>query len=134
MGKLDDLCQRICGDVDGSVAVGVVDLSSGMMMGVYHNVPYFTQEYLDVVSASAVELFRGKLVTRVENLLSKQRGKETANTFKEIFINSDNVLHFMKIIEAKDAVVVMITKKTTNQGMGWSNLKMAVPEIREMLP
>lgn len=134
MGKLDDLCQRICGDVDGSVAVGVVDLPSGMMMGVYHNVPHFTQEYLDVVSASAVELFRGKLVTRVETLLSKQRGKETTNTFKEIFINSDHVLHFMKIIENKDAVVVMVTKKTTNQGMGWSNLKMAVPEIREVLP
>lgn len=134
MSKLDEVCQKVCAEVDGSIAIGVVDVSTGMMMGVHHSVPYFTQEYLDVVSASAVELFRGKIVSRVEQLLSKTRGKEIKNTFKEIFINSDNVYHFMKVVEGKEAVIVMVTKKTTNQGMGWSSLKMAVPEIRDLLP
>ncbi|MFN8577866.1 MAG: hypothetical protein U0354_13525 [Candidatus Sericytochromatia bacterium] len=134
MSKLSDVCQSVCQDVDGAVAVGVVDLSSGMMMGVYHTVPYFTQDYLDAVSAASVEMFRGKLVSRIEQLLSKQRGGEVKETFQEIFINSSHVYHFMKVIEEKNAVVIMVTKKTTNQGMGWSSLKMAIPDIKALLP
>lgn len=103
-------------------------------MGVHHNVPYFTQDYLDAVAAAAVDMFRGKTVSRIEQLLSKVRGSEVKNTFKEVFINSDNVFHFMKLIEGKDAVVVMVTKKTTNQGMGWSSLKMSLPDLKELLP
>lgn len=134
MSKLTDVCQAICSDVDGALAVGVVDLSSGMMMGVHHTVPYFTQDYLDAVAAAAVDMFRGRLVSRIEQLLSKQRGTEIKNTFQEMFINSTNVFHFMKVIEGKEAVVVMVTKKSTNQGMGWSSLKMALADIKVLLP
>lgn len=134
MSKLNSVCQQIVSDVDGAIAVGVVDVSSGMMMGVHHSVPYFTQDYLDAVAAAAVDMFRGRTVSRIEQLLSKVRGAEVKNTFKEVFINSDNVFHFMKLVEGKDAVVVMVTKKTTNQGMGWSSLKMALPDITALLP
>lgn len=134
MSKLSDVCQIICSDVDGALAVGVVDLSSGMMMAVHHTVPYFTQDYLDAVAAASVDMFRGRLVSRIEQLLSKQRGSEIKGTFQEMFINSTNVFHFMKVIEGKEAVVIMVTKKTTNQGMGWSSLKLALADIKALLP
>jgi len=116
------------------LAVGVVDLNTGMMMGVHHAVAYFTQAYLDAVSAAALEMFRGKNVRRVEELLSKHRGEEIKDSFEEVFISSPMVYHFMTIIKAKGAAVVMITKKTTNQGMVWASLRNGVGSIEATLP
>ena len=134
MSKLSEICESVVNDVGDAQAVGVVDLNTGMLMAVHHLVPYFTQSYLDAVAAAAVELFRGKMVRRVEQLLSKHRGKEVKDTFHEIFINSTMVFHFMIAIPEKSAVVVMVTKKTTNQGMGWASLRNVIGDIKGALP
>lgn len=120
MATTSDICRSTLEKVDDCLAVGVVDLNTGMLMGVHHTVPYFTQSYLDAVAAAAVEMFRGKNVRRVEELLSQQRGEVVKDSFEEIFISSPKVYHFMATIKDKGAVVVMITKKTVNQGFGWA--------------
>ena len=134
MSKLTELCKNIVEDVDDALACGIVDLNTGMLMGVHHIVPYFTQSYLDAVAAAAVEMFRGKMVRRVETLLTKHRGKEVKDTFKEVFISSTTVFHFMSTLDKKSAAVVLVTKKTTNQGMGWTSLRGALPKIENSLP
>ena len=134
MANLNEVCQNIVSDVQDAVACGVVDLNTGMMMGVHHTIPYFTQSYLDAVAAAAVEMMRGKTVRRVEQLISKHRGVETKEVFEEIFINSTNVFHFMALIRAKQSLVVLVTKKTTNQGMGWSSLRASMDDVIAALP
>ncbi len=129
MSRLNTVCQSVIEDVADSLACGVVDLNSGMILGVYHTVPYFTQVYLDAVAAAAVDMFRGKNVKRIEDLLTKTRGKPAKDSFEEIFISSPTVFHFMKTIKEKNAVVVLVTKKTTNQGMGWASLRRSITEI-----
>ncbi len=132
-GNLNALCQSIVEDVGDAMACGVVDLNSGLILGIYHNIPYFTQSYLDAVAAAAVDMFRGKNVKRIEDLLTKTRGKPAKDSFEEIFISSPNTFHFMKTIKEKGVVVVLITKKTTNQGMGWAGLRNSIPEITNAL-
>lgn len=134
MASVSEICESILGDVDDCLAVGVVDLSTGMMMGVHHTIPHFTQAYLDAVAAAAVELFRGKNVRRIEELLGEQRGEEIKDSFEEVFISSGKVFHFMTTIKEKGAVVVMVTKKSANQGMGWSALRNNVGNIIAALP
>lgn len=134
MANLNAVCEEILDDLGDGLACGVVDLNTGMLMGVHHVVSYFTQAYLDAVAAAAVDMFRGKNVRRVEQLLSKHRGRAIKDTFNEIFVNSSSVFHFMKLIEEKEAVVVLVTKKTTNQGMGWSCLRNALDDITAALP
>lgn len=65
MAKLDDVLRKVVSDVDGALGCAVVDLSSGLLLGVAHNVPYFTSSYLEAVAAAAVDLFRGKNVRAV---------------------------------------------------------------------
>jgi hypothetical protein len=125
MGKLDEMCQQIVTEVDGAIACGIVDLETGMMMGVFHNVPYFTQDYLDAVAAASVDMFRGRNVSRIEQLIAKQRGTTPEHAFQEVF---------MSVIEGKNSLVVMVTKKSTNQGMGWSALRMGIGDIAPLLP
>lgn len=134
MATTDDVCKKVLESVDDALAVGVVDLNTGMLMGVHHSVPHFTQSYLDAVAAAAVEMFRGKNVRRVEELLSTQRGEPMKDCFEEIFISSPRVFHFMITLEDKSAIVVMVTKKSSNQGMGWAALRGSRAEIEETLP
>lgn len=134
MASVTDICKDVVEGVDGALAVGVVDLSTGMIMGVHHTVPHFTQSYLDTVAAAAVDMFRGKGVKQVEKLLGEQRGEDITNAFEEVFISSPNVFHFMVVLKEKGAVVVMVTKKSTNQGMGWSAVKNNIPALVESLP
>ncbi|MCA9697712.1 MAG: hypothetical protein KC431_09325, partial [Myxococcales bacterium] len=134
MSNVNKVCEEVVDDVQDALACGVVDLNTGMLMGVHHTIAYFTQSYLDAVAAAAVDMFRGKNVRRVEKLISKHRGQEVVDAFEEIFISSPAVFHFMKMIPNKSAVVVLVTRKTTNQGMGWSSLRLAVEQIAEALP
>ncbi|MDH5759543.1 MAG: hypothetical protein OEZ65_08130 [Gemmatimonadota bacterium] len=113
-----------------SLACGVVDLNTGMFLGVHHIVPHFTQAYLDAVAAAAVDMLRGKTIRRVEQLLSKQRGQEVINTTNEVFMSSDHVFHFMKVMKDKDAVVVLVTKTTSNQGSGWAAVRNSISDFQ----
>ncbi len=134
MPSTTEVCKQILDKVDDCLACGVVDLNTGMLMGVHHSVPYFTQAYLDAVAAAAVEMFRGKNVRRVEELLSQQRGEPIKDSFEEIFISSPKVFHFMATIKDKGAVIVMVTKKTVNQGMGWAAIRTNLNAIKGTLP
>lgn len=134
MASTQDVCKTTLEKVDDCLALGVVDLNTGMLMGVHHTVPYFTQAYLDAVAAAAVEMFRGKTVRRVEELLSGNRGEAIKDSFEEVFISSPKVYHFMTVIKDKGAVVVMVTKKTVNQGMGWAALRNSLATIKATLP
>ncbi|MFO0875879.1 MAG: hypothetical protein U0840_00630 [Gemmataceae bacterium] len=133
-GNLNAICQEVMDDVGESVACGIVDLNTGMILGVHHTIPYFTQAYLDAVAAAAVDMFRGKNVRRIEELLSKTRGKSAKDSFEEIFIASPTVYHFMKVVKDKNAVVVLVTRRSANQGMGWAGLRNAITDITGALP
>lgn len=134
MANTTEVCKSILEKVEDCVAVGVVDLNTGMLLGVHHNVPYFTQAYLDAVAAAAVEMFRGKNVRRIEELLSQQRGDTIKDSFEEIFISSPKVFHFMITVKEMSAAVVMVTKKGANQGMGWAALRNNLNAIKATLP
>lgn len=127
-------CEALVTEVDDCLAVGVVDLNTGMLMGVHHTVPHFTQTYLDAVAAAAVDMFRGRNVRRVEELLSRRRGEEVKDSFEEIFISSTQVLHFMTLLREKSAVVVMVTRKSADREATWSSVRAALGALEATLP
>lgn len=135
MSDLDGICKGIVSDVSDALGAAVVDLSSGLLLAAHHNVPYFTQSYLDAVAAAAVDMFRGKTVGNVEKLLSNQRGNEVANSIKEIQMSTDHTYHFMSVVPNKiNCLVVLITSRKANLGMGWSTLRSALPKIEPLCP
>lgn len=135
MSKLDDTLQTIVSNVDGALGCAVVDLNSGLLLGVAHNVPYFSSSYLEAVAAAAVDIFRGKNVRAVESLLSAQRGKPLEKSVKEIQMTTENTFHFMAILKDKpDSLVVLITSKSTNLGMGWAAVRNNMPIVAPLCP
>lgn len=135
MAKLDDVLQTVVSDVDGALGCAVVDLNSGLLLGAAHNVPYFTSSYLEAVAAAAVDMLRGKNVRAVESLLSSQRGQPVEKTIKEVQMTTERTYHFMKTVTGKeDNLVVLITSKTTNLGMGWAAVRNNMAEIAPLCP
>lgn len=135
MASLNEICEGLVRDVDDALGAAVVDLSSGLLMSVAHNVPYFTQSYLDAVAAAAVDMFRGKTVSAVERLLSNQRGTELSQMLQEIQMTTEKTYHFMSIVPGKpNSLVVLITGRKANLGMGWSALRNALPTIGPLCP
>lgn len=134
VSKIDTLCQQLCTDIDGALACGVVDLESGMMLGVHHNVPYFTQDYLDAVAAASVDMFRGRNISRIEQLLAKQRGVNPEHVVEETFMTTKGTYHFMKVIPGKNTLMVLVTKRSTNQGMGWATVRGAMGDFVPLVP
>ncbi|MDH5667583.1 MAG: hypothetical protein OEY86_06195 [Nitrospira sp.] len=135
MASLNDVCKEIIGSVDGALGCGVVDLNTGLLLGVAHNVPYFTQSYLDAVAAASVDMVRGKTVKAVEDLLSKNRGNKVVDSIKEVQMATENTLHFIATVTGKpNAMVVLITNKKVNLGMGWAGVRNNMTKIAPMCP
>src|SRR5262245_24295853 len=135
MGKIDDACREVVTKVDGAVAAGVVDLDTGMLLGI-HNVSQYTQTLNEIVAAACMDLFRGANSHRVQQMGRQHRGipENGEHYFQEIQITSENNLHFAKVLKKGKAVVMLVTRRTTNVGMGWAQLKAVVPSIEPLIP
>lgn len=132
MSPLEKICENIYTEVHGAIAVAVVDLDSGMPLSVYHRVPHFNQQYVDLVSAAAVDMFRGRTVRMVEDQLSEQRRKSAMNSIKEVQMTTEGTLHFMVTLpDHPQIVALLVTSKKTSPGMGWASLRRAIPAISD---
>ncbi|SFM35844.1 hypothetical protein [Marinobacter zhejiangensis] len=135
MASLNEICQGIVSEVNDGLGAAVVDLESGLLLSVAHNVPYFTQSYLDAVAAAAVDMFRGKTVGTVEKLIASQRGAEVKQLVQEVQMTTEKTFHFMSIVPGKpNALMVLITGKKANLGMGWAALRGALPKVAPLCP
>jgi hypothetical protein len=135
MGKIDDVLKQVVNKVDGAVACGVVDLDSGMLLGI-HNSASYTQSLNELVAGATMDMFRGPNISRIEQAVRSHRGEpeDGAHYFDEIHVTSKHNYHFAKTIKGARYVVVLVTKKTTNLGMGWASLKVAIPSLEPLLP
>lgn len=135
MANLNEICENMVSEVDDALGAAVVDLESGLLLSVAHNVPYFTQSYLDAVAAAAVDMFRGKTVSTVENLIASQRGTEAHRLVQEVQMTTEKTYHFMSIVPDKhNALLVLITGRKANLGMGWASLRGALPKVGPLCP
>jgi hypothetical protein len=118
-----------------ALCVAVVDLQSGLLIGVAHNVPYFTETYLDAVAAAAVDMFRGKTVAAVEKMLTGLRGSLVRNMIKEAQFATDGTLHFMATSPANpNALVVLITTRRAELSAGWTTIHGLLPAVAPLCP
>lgn len=132
--SLKSICQSVYDDVNGAIAVAVVDLSSGMSLEVYHHVPHFNQDYIDLVSAAAVDMFRGRNVNKVEEKLAQQRDRPIRHSIQEVQMTTEGTLHFMAVLPEKpDILALLVTTKKASVGMGWSSIRKSIPALTAVL-
>lgn len=132
---MNETLEKLVNELDGALAAAVVDLNNGLVVGDYHNVPYFTSSFIDAIGAAAVDMFRGKTITAVETMIAAQRGSEMRYHFKEIQMTSDGTFHFMAVVPDKpDYLLILVTRTTINLGSGWMATRQALAEIGPHCP
>jgi len=122
--SVESILAKTMGEVPKAVAAGVVDMSTGMLLGV-KTVDSHPQEVLDLVAAATRDLFEGDNVTNIENTFKRIRGVETSERyFKEIIVMSTNLLHiFARLKKFEAAVVVVVCRVDTNIGLALMKIR-----------
>ena|SRR5690554_4177415 len=117
------------------VAVGCVDMSTGMLLGV-KTVDSHPQEVLDLVAAATADLFQGPSVHAIEKLFRKSRGQaeDGRHYFNEILVFSENLLHlFFRSPLYPDQAIIFVCRANVNVGMALAKGRMALNEISSAL-
>lgn len=133
--RLDDACKLAVAAIEGGLALGIVDLDTGMLLGV-HSSPTFSLALNEVIATASVEMFRGASAARVDRAVRTHRGlpEDGAHYYEEIHIMSVHNYQFMKTIKRGKALAVLVTSKTTNIGMGWAQLRSLLHDIEPLVP
>ena len=122
--SVDTILTKVMKEVPKTVAVGIVDMATGMLLGV-KTVDSHPQEVLDLVSAATKDLFEGDNVTAIENVFKRSRGVETDERyFKEIIVMSTNLVHvFARLKSMQSMVVVAVCRADTNLGLALMKMR-----------
>ena len=95
-------------NVPKAVAAGVVDMGTGMMLGIKTTGSH-PQEVFDFLAAATKDMFEGENVTTIENMFKKARGvKSDEKYFREIIVTSKNLLHFFTRLPNNPTVVFAV--------------------------
>jgi len=118
-------------NVPDCVAVGFVDMKTGMLLAV-KTVDSHPQEVLDLVAAATGDLFQGSNVSAIEQMFKKVRGvkDDGGHYFQEIIVNSDNLVHvFQRGKRNPDMVLVTVCRASANLGMVISKARSALSGV-----
>ncbi len=120
--SLDASLSKAQQEVPECVAVGFVDMMTGMLLAV-RTVDSHPQEVLDLVAAATADLFQGKSVSAIEKLFRKSRGQaeDGRHYFHEIVVFSENLKRCAEIAD-KLTVVRSITGKIPDHGQATYHL------------
>ena len=128
--SLDAALANMQKTVPECVACGLVDMQTGMLLGV-KTLDSHPQEVLDLVAAATGDLFQGSNVVAIENLFKKVRGVTSGHHyFNEIIVNSENLVHvFQRCKKADNMVLVVVTRVSANLGMVISKSRLELPKV-----
>ncbi|MCM2254538.1 MAG: hypothetical protein NDJ94_02595 [Vicinamibacteria bacterium] len=129
--SLDNELASVQKQVPECVAVGFVDMRSGMLLGV-RTVDSHPQEVLDLVAAATGDIFQGQNVSAIEKMFKASRGvkDDGHHYFQEIIILSDNLIHvFQRTKRNEDMVMVTVCRSSANLGMVLAKSRAGLPAV-----
>lgn len=128
---LDAALAQVQTTVPDCVAVGFVDIKTGMLMGI-KTVDSHPQEVIDLVAAATGDLFQGTNVSTIESMFKRVRGvaDDGHHYFQEIIVLSDNLIHvFQRCKRNEDLVLVTVCRVSANLGMVLTKARMSLPKV-----
>ncbi|MEO1483477.1 MAG: hypothetical protein AAFU77_15325 [Myxococcota bacterium] len=129
--SFDNAIRKSQSIVPECVAVGYVDMATGMLLGVT-TMDSHPQEVLDLVAAATADLFQGASVTSIEQLFRKSRGQveDGRHYFQEIVVFSDNLLHvYLRSKRVPSHAACFVCRGSVNVGMALSKGRQAMVEL-----
>ena len=127
--RLQELCAQTVADVDGCLGCSVVDLETGLPLGIEVAPRSIVgQEAMELMSAAGADYFRGRMVWQLELAMT---GSQSATSFvQEIQTTTEHTSIFMSVVPGReDTLLVLITDKAANLGLGRIAMRQALARI-----
>jgi len=104
--------------VPKAVAVGVVDMETGMMLDLKTTSSH-PKEVFDFLAAATKDMFEGENVDAIEKVFMKARGVQTEGKYlNEFVVFSSNLLHYFARIPSNRKIVYgVVCSGDTNVGL-----------------
>lgn len=133
--ELESLCEHILDEADRSLGCMVIDLDRGMEVTSMHESGAALDSHdVAAVLRSSLALFRSKFA---DQILRKLPGNSrSANKFvREAQVSTKGTYQFMVRLPGwDDGLIVLITGRSANLGLGWMALHQAVENFESIEP
>jgi hypothetical protein len=131
---VDIACERIVHTLDGALACALIDVGTGAVLGI-HNSLGLSVEQGEAMAAATIDLFRGASSSRIESIVRLQASGERGadHAFEGVQLTSKYAHHFSKMLGSGRAVVLLMTSRSTSLGMGWAQVRAAIPIFERLL-
>ncbi len=122
----ETIAQAISG-IPECVAAGFVDIQSGSLLDV-KKVDSHPQAAIDLLAATAADLFQGQNVVAVEDVVKTARGVVSErHYFQEIVVNTDDLIYvFLRGAKYPAYVGAFVSRNTVNIGMMLAQARLAL--------
>ena len=129
--RLQEVCEEIIEDVDGALGCAVVDLGTGLPLAVTATSDELLESgAMETLAAAGTDYFRGEVNHQLQSAMGGVPGDE--GFVEEIQTTTDETYHFMCVVPGnRQTVLLLITDKTTNLGLGWVAVRRALRRIEE---
>lgn len=116
--SVDTICKSMLDSVPKALAAGVVDMETGMLLGV-KTTDSHPQSVMDMLAAGTKELFEGEMSMMIDKTFKKSRSDKAKEPyFQEIIVNSKNLIHlFMRMPATPNIVVTVVCRMDANLGL-----------------
>lgn len=114
----DSMCKALLNEVPKALAAGLVDMDTGMLLAV-KTTDSHPQEVMDMLAAGTKEMFEGDMSMMIDKTFKKSRGDGSSEPyFKEIIVNSKNLIHlFMRLPAMPNVVAAAVCRIDANLGL-----------------
>lgn len=127
LGSLQDLCEDIVTGVEGAVGCALVDLTTGLPLAL-------SVRSSGLLDSNAMELLAASGVAHFNGGTSAAGDASFDDEVEEIQTTTDVAYVFMSRVPdgARQLLVVVTDRKTTNLGLGWMSMRQALVHIRTL--
>lgn len=124
--SVDTIVNSAMSNVPKAVAAGVVDMGTGLLLGV-KTLDSHPQSVLDMLAAATQDMFEGSSVVSIENAFKSIRGDSNDDHyFREVIVTSKNLLHVFSRLKSNPQVVMSVVCHES------ANLGMVLMKLREI--
>jgi hypothetical protein len=135
MTDLNKICAEVVESVPDGLGCAVIDLESGLLIGVSHVATDLPDALLDTMAASVVEILRGRAVSIVEDMLAQYGGSKQKRLVEGLQLTTGKAHVFMSVVQDRPGyVVALVAGKKATLGSGWASIRSAMHRIQPFCP
>lgn len=134
INPLQKICVDLVHEQPEHLATGILDMDTGMTLAAYHEVKYFSDVYVEMLMDASVKMFRGPMISRIDDLISAQHGKPFERHLEEMYFRTPGTRHFLHTVPKTHSVLIFVTAIRMSREKGWRTATAALPRIAPHCP